>query len=104
MNLLTEIGVGGAIAIIIIREAFGFVKNFKNDKSSNGYITRNELEEHKKYVQYKDNCNEIVKRIESEFRAIEDRDKTRVRVVDENFKSMREEFREVKSLIINGNK
>jgi hypothetical protein len=75
---ITEIGVGGAIAIIIIREFVSFVKH--NKKNGNN-VTKAEFEQHKKSVQYKDTCSEIVKRI------------------DRGFGDVKEEFKEVKKLI-----
>ena len=57
---VTEIGVGGAFAIIIIREVLGFMKT----RNGNSSPTRREFEEHKKSVQYKDTCEQIVKRLE----------------------------------------
>jgi len=57
----TEIGVGGAIAVIIIREVLGFViKQKKNGE----LVGREEFEKHKANVQYKENCQQIVKRLD----------------------------------------
>lgn len=58
---VTEIGVGGCFAILVIREAFSFAKN----RNGNGCIARGEFEEHKKSVQYKATCEAIVKRLEA---------------------------------------
>jgi len=103
---LTHYGIGVVIVILVLREvlpwAASLVKSNSNQAKPTGCVTRDEFEKHKQVAQYKDNCGEIVKRIEGEFRAIEDRDIRRVKVVDENFKNMREEFKEVKILIRNG--
>ncbi len=82
-ELITQVGVGGVLAILIIRE----VLNAKNSKSSSSNcISRNEFESHKKSVQYKDNCEQIVKRIDGRFDRID------------------EQFDDVKELIRNGGK
>ena len=63
---VTEIGVGGALAVIVMREVFGFVKTRKG----NSCIARGEFEEHKKSVQYKDTCEQIVKRFEANHKEV----------------------------------
>jgi len=63
---VTEIGVGGVFAIIVIREVLGFMKT----RNGNSYPTRREFEDHKKSVQYKDTCGEIVKRFEENHREV----------------------------------
>ena len=80
---ITEIGVGGAIAVIIIRE---FITYVKVTRKSGDHVTRDEFEKHKESVQYKDTCREIVTRIDGGFAEIKD------------------DFKEVKDLIRNGGK
>ena len=101
---ITHLGIGGIFALLVIREVFGFIRNRKENMNGNTPITRTEFDNHKNVAQYKDNCHEIVKRIENEFRAIEVRDKCRIKVVDDNFKFLKEDLKEVKTLIKNGNK
>ena len=104
---IKEVGIGGVFVIMILREVFNFVKEKKNGsvyQDDNRHITYEEFEKLKTTAQYKDNCFEIVKRLEGEFRAIEFRDTRRVQAVDESFKSIKEDFKEVKTLIKNGNK
>jgi len=74
---ITEIGVGGAVALIIVREAFRFAKDMKSP-NSNDAIKRKEFEEHKRDVVYKDNCalvtefnNERFNRIDRKLEKIE---------------------------------
>ena len=72
---LTELGVGGILAIIILREVFNFLKsnkNNKNDKTNcSGDISREEFESHKKVVQYESTCIQIVKRLEGRFDSVD---------------------------------
>lgn len=94
---ITEIGVGGAVALIILREAFNFVKAQKVNKNGNPYITRGEYEKHKEGIQYKDNCEQIVKRIDD---SLKNQDKMFALME----KRILEHFDDVKKLIRNGQK
>ena len=74
---ITEIGVGGAVALIILREAFRFARDVKPGNSTDA-VKRKEFEEHKKAVVYKDNCalvtefnNERFNRIDRKLEKIE---------------------------------
>ena len=89
---IIEIGAGGALAVIIIKEVFSFVKG----KSGNG-ITKAEFEKHKDSVQYKDNCEQIVKRMDAAFVAQEKMFKAMEKRIEEHFS-------DVKKLIRNGAK
>ena len=64
---ITHIGVGGIFALLVIREVFGFIKSKKQNLNGNTPITKIEFEKHKDVVQYKDNCREIVKRMDGRF-------------------------------------
>ena len=86
---LIEMGAGGALAVIIIREVLQIVLKSRNGE----YISRKEFDKHKSSVQYKDNCNEIVKRLDEANQAQEKR-----------FDSIDRQFGEVKQLIKNGGK
>jgi len=66
---LTEIGIGGILAILLIREAFGFVSRRNGTKGS--AVTREELTEQLRMVQFKDNCEQIVKRIDERLDSIQ---------------------------------
>lgn len=79
---LTQGGVIVVFAVIVIREVLNFAKNGKLRKNNNG-ISRIEFDKHKESVQYKDNCTEIVKRMDGRF------DK-----LDENFKEVKNLLRE----------
>jgi hypothetical protein len=81
-ELITQVGVGGVLAILIIRE----VLNARNHRKNGEYISRSEFEKHKDSVQYKDSCEQIVKRIDAAFEKID------------------EQFENVKELIRNGGK
>ena len=66
---LTQVGVGGIIVILVLREVFGFMKN----RNGSTPITKTEFEKHKDSVQYKDNCTEVVKRMDMRFDNIDER-------------------------------
>ena len=76
---VTQIGVGGIFALLVIREVFGFVKS-KKEVTSNGY-------------QKAATCNEIVKRFDMNFAA-----------QDHRFDKVDTQLDEVKTLIKNGSK
>jgi hypothetical protein len=92
---IVEIGAGGALAIVILREVFNFIKNQRFNK--NGGVTRTEFEKYKDSVQYKDNCEQIVKRVDAAFEAQE----KMFRLME---KRIEEHFSDVKKLIRNGGK
>jgi len=69
---LTQLGIGGIFAILIVRSVLEFLKSSRSPaekKSTNGIngVTRSEFEIHKGVVQYKDSCQQIVKRIDENF-------------------------------------
>ena len=77
---ITQVGVGGIVALLVIREVFGFIKS-KKDVSTNGY-------------QKAATCNEIVKRFDKNFES-----------QDKRFDKVDLQLDEVKSLIVkNGSK
>ena len=81
---ITQIGVGGIFALMVIREVFGFIKS-KKTNGANVPVSKMEFDKHKDVVQYKDNCIEIVKRM------------------DGRFDNVDSQLHEVKDLIKNGN-
>lgn len=87
-EIVTQVGVGGALAIIILREVFTFVKNHSNE-GKHRYVTRGEFDKHKEAVQYRDNCGEIVRRLDGNFEAMEKRDRERNKVVDSQFSDLK---------------
>ena len=64
---MTQLGVGGIFAIVVLREVFNFLKNKNGKNKCSGEVSREEFERHKGAVQYKDTCDEIVKRLEGRF-------------------------------------
>lgn len=105
---ITEAGIIALFAWNVIKEILAWKSKASSEtvvKLNNGekYIPRAEFREFAKEVQYAGQCEQIVKRIESEFRAIEERDNRRVAVVDENFKRMDRQFDRIGTLIKNGN-
>jgi len=65
---ITHIGIGGIFALMVIREVFGFIKSRKVESvNGNAPVSKMEFEKHKGMVQYKDNCFEIVKRMDGRF-------------------------------------
>jgi len=79
-DTLTQLGVGGIFALLIIREVLNFVKNKKVENAPNGY-------------QKVATCNEIVKRFDKSFDQ-----------QDKRFDKVDDQLDEVKVLIKNGNK
>lgn len=63
---LTQVGVGGIFVLLVLREVFGFISG-KNGKAP---VARCEFDEHKKSVQYRDNCEQIVKRMDGQFQDV----------------------------------
>ena len=76
---LTEIGIGGVFALLVIREVFGFIKIKKNGNGINGF-------------QKVSTCDEIVKRFDKNFDS-----------QDKRFDKVDTQLDEVKTLIRNGN-
>jgi len=73
-DVITHLGVGGIFAILVIREVLNFIKptrtvELKRDQNGNPVlcVSREEFETHKGHVQYKDNCVQIVRRIDENF-------------------------------------
>lgn len=62
-ELLTQVGVGGILAILILREVLPLIKNGKN----NSTIGRNEFNTNKSEVRYRDMCDEIHRGINRQF-------------------------------------
>ena len=91
---IIEIGAGGALVIVILKTTFDFVRSTKNSKNG---VSRVEFEKHKDSVQYKDNCEQIVKRMDAAFVAQE----KMFRAME---KRIEEHFSDVKKLIRNGAK
>lgn len=91
---IVEIGAGGALAIVILKTTFDFVKSTRANRNG---VSRGEFEKHKDSVQYKDNCEQIVKRMDAAFIAQE----KMFRAME---KRIEEHFSDVKKLIKNGAK
>lgn len=68
-ELITQLGVGGIFAILVVRE---IVPALKNNNAKKNCVTRNEFESHKKVVRYTDSCDQIVKRFDDRFDKIDD--------------------------------
>ena len=69
-EVITQLGVGGIFAILILKIVFDFVSQHKNKtKHKEDCVTRNEFNKHKGAVQYRNNCEQIVKRIDAAFDA-----------------------------------
>lgn len=88
-NIVTQVGIGGIFAIIVLREVFTFLNNSKTKKVNNS-VSRSEFDRHKDTMQSKENCRQIVKRLDSAFAA-----------QDKRFDQIDKQFGEVKTLIRN---
>jgi len=109
---VTQIGVGGIFALLVIREVFSFIKNKKNggpvshieyDENQRA-VTCHEFEHHKSMAQYKDNCQEIVKRFDNTLNNLVDYNAQRRDFLKDEFKKIDQQFAEVKHLINSRNK
>lgn len=89
-DLITQLGVPVIVVILILREIVPVLKNNSRKNSKDKYVVRQEYEKHKEAVQYKDNCEQIVKRLDETNKAQEKR-----------FDNIDKQFDEVKVLIRN---
>lgn len=80
-EIITQVGVPAIVVILILREVIPVIKNGK--VKNNSCINREEFNSHKQSVQYKDNCEQIVKRIDGRFDT-----------VDSNLKEVKDMLRE----------
>ena len=70
-QLITQIGVGGVFALLVIREVLNYMKG----RNSNGTgvdvhskcVGREEFDEHKKAVRYTDTCDKVHEGIQRQF-------------------------------------
>lgn len=103
-ELLTQIGVGGVIVILVLRDLLplvisGTARPGYGNNNVPKLVTRMEFDEHRKAVQYRDNCAEIVKRMEQGLAGLAEHMRQRKDMVDNNFMRMDRQFEEVKALI-----
>lgn len=96
---ITQIGMGGVLALLVIREVLTFIKNGKMSKQGNGVVTQKEFAEHKKAAQYRDNCEQIVKRIDGRFDDLEKRDDERSKHQEQRFNGLDKTLVEVKTMV-----
>jgi hypothetical protein len=83
---LTQVGVGGIIAILLVKEVLVFVGKQRNNGDGGGI--QNQLLSLQRTVQFKDTCAETVKRFDAALTSLEKK-------VDAGFDS-------VKTLLLNG--
>lgn len=103
---LSTVGTAIIIVILLLREIRPFVSkgyNKSNGKESvSGCVLRSEFNDHKKVVQYKDNCDKTLKMIDVQFQVLNEYNAQRREYLKDEFFKIGEQFREVKSLIKNG--
>lgn len=72
-DLITQLGVGGVLAVVVIREVLNYLKT-RNGKSDNpgtaNIVSRQEFDQHKKEVRYRDTCEAMHDGVEQRFDAI----------------------------------
>lgn len=96
---LTQYGVGVVIIILVLREVLPWAtnivsaKNGRNGKSD--CVSRSEFTQHKRDVQYKDNCGQIQKTINTKFEGL-------TNLTNQRFNTLEQGITDVKSLIKNG--
>jgi hypothetical protein len=98
-ELITQIGVGGIFAVVVIREVFTFMKSQKMRMNGESRLSRKEFEEHKKSVQYKDNCEATHAAIAQRFSDMEKRDDDNRKFVGQRFNGVDQQLHEVKNMI-----
>lgn len=104
-DIVTQLGVGGTFCLLVLYVVFDFLKRRVNNSNNstvsitktNGCISRTEFDEHKKSIQYKDNCKQIQETIKTRFDGLE-------ALTNQKFDAVNSNIEQVKSLIKNGNK
>jgi hypothetical protein len=106
----TQVGISVTIVILMLREILPIITRHNKSSSGgwNGYGTlsrdnKEAINLLSEKVQTKDNCVQIVKRIEGEFRSLEVRDDERKKYQDAQFDRIEQRVNEVKKLVNNGN-
>lgn len=96
---LSQYGVAVVILILVLREVLPWAASIVNGKNgrvkSSDSVTRAEFDQHKKVVQYRDNCEQIQITINTRFDGLE-------KLTNQRFGSIETGLNEVKSLIKNG--
>lgn len=85
-ELVTHVGVGGILAILVIREVLNFLKARNGEASRNYGISRDEFDRHKTEVRYRDTCDD------------------RHEAIQRQFADLRSDLSEIKDLIRSGGK
>ena len=98
-DTLTHVGIGGIFAILILREVFGFLKNSRAKLNGNSPITRNEFDKHKDAVQYRDNCGQIVKRIDGNFTSLKESQKQDREYQEKRFDAVDGHLSDIKAVV-----
>jgi len=83
---ITQLGVGGIIVILVVKEVFVFISKHNGNNNGKQIGVQEQVSQLQRTVQFKDTCAEIVKRYEIVFVSLE--------------KKVDAEFKETKSLII----
>jgi len=100
-NLLTQLGVGGIFAVVIIREAFSFMKATKTKLNGDSPLTRKEFDDHSKSFQYKGECETTVAAIGQRFEDLDKLHTERKEHHDERFDRIDQHLTDVKEMVRN---
>ena len=96
---LSQYGVAVVILILVLREVLPWAANIVNGKNgrvkSGENVTRTEFDQHKKVVQYRDNCEQIQITINTRFDGLE-------KLTNQRFSTIENSLDDVKRLIKNG--
>lgn len=98
-ELITQIGMGGIFALLVIREVLTFVKGKSSRANGDMAVSRSEFETHKKQVQTTNSCMQIVKRIDGRFDDIEKRDEDRSKYQDQRFNAIDVSINDLKGMV-----
>ena len=104
-DLIMQLGIGAVFAILILREVLPVVLK-AGSKNGNGkirdWVTHDHLDKKLETVQYKDNCKQIVARMDIQFDLLKEQNTTQVDQSMKAFSRIDDRFDEVKNLIMNG--
>lgn len=92
-NIITDVGVGVVISILLLREILPWLLKVNNGRRGNNdgkngskqAVTRADLSELANRVQTRDNCEQIVKRVDDTLRGLRDGQRENRQRIDAHF-------------------
>jgi hypothetical protein len=101
-STLTEVGIGGIILILGLREIIPVILKYSRNGNGNGKektncVTRDEFSKFGEVVQYSKNCEQVQKTFEAKIDGL-------TQTTNQRFNSVETGISELKELVKNGNK